>query len=320
MLLSAFLLLSLFPLSASAAKDVRYGLTLKDGEVYLNGKPFYCMGVNYYDPFLVYLRNNKDMQKNVEKEFKTLADSGIPAIRASMCGYAPNEFGEWAEYPDYYFKHLDTVVALAEKYRIGIIFDLAWYIDAIPEYAWEIRSDIGDVNSETMRLSKEYVKDVVTRYKDSPAVWVWEIGNEYNLAADLDGVLNVENKHAVSSMDIHIYYEELAKMIRDIDPYRLITGGDSEPRNSAYNLYHNDSWQQDTRRRWPGRGEHPRYRSPPRRPGPRENYEWPWRLQTAAPAGSGARHHPPVRKGAASGQPGAPAAAKTPHRTVSRRR
>ncbi len=246
LLLSAFLLLSLFPLSASAARDVRYGLTLKDGEVYLNGKPFYCMGVNYYDPFLVYLRNNKDMQKNVEKEFKTLADSGIPAIRASMCGYAPNEFGEWAEYPDYYFKHLDTVVALAEKYRIGIIFDLAWYIDAIPEYAWEIRSDIGDVNSETMRLSKEYVKDVVTRYKDSPAVWVWEIGNEYNLAADLDGVLNVENKHAVSSMDIHIYYEELAKMIRDIDPYRLITGGDSEPRNAAYNLYHNDSWQQDT--------------------------------------------------------------------------
>ncbi len=246
MLLTLALLVGLVPLSASAAKEVQYGLTLKDGRIYLDGNIFYGMGVNYYDPFLVYLRGNTEHQKDVEKEFQTLADSQIPVVRISMCGYAANEFGEYMEYPNYYFKYLDQTVALAEKYQIGIIFDLAWAIDAIPNYCWEFRSDIGDVNSETMRVAKAYVKDVVTRYKNSPAVWAWEIGNEYNLDADLEGVLPREENQIVTSADIHVYYEELAKVIREVDPYRLITGGDSEPRSAAYNLYHNDSWQQDT--------------------------------------------------------------------------
>ena len=246
MLLTLALLVGLVPLSASAAKEVQYGLTLKDGRIYLDGNIFYGMGVNYYDPFLVYLRGNTENQKDVEKEFQTLADSQIPVVRISMCGYAANEFGEYMEYPNYYFKYLDQTVALAEKYQIGIIFDLAWAIDAIPNYCWEFRSDIGDVNSETMRVAKAYVKDVVTRYKNSPAVWAWEIGNEYNLDADLEGVLHREESQIVTSADIHVYYEELAKVIREVDPYRLITGGDSEPRSAAYNLYHNDSWRQDT--------------------------------------------------------------------------
>ena len=32
---------------------------------------------------------------------------------------------------------------------------------------------------------RRYTEEVVRRYKDSPAIWGWEFGNEYNLAADL---------------------------------------------------------------------------------------------------------------------------------------
>jgi endo-1,4-beta-mannosidase len=32
---------------------------------------------------------------------------------------------------------------------------------------------------------RAYVRDVVERYKDSPAVWGWEFGNEYNIPTDL---------------------------------------------------------------------------------------------------------------------------------------
>ena len=231
--------------TASAATSVHYGLTQKNGTIMLNGKPYYSMGVNLYDAFLVYLRGSSD-QNHVEKEFKQLKESKIPVARISMCGYNSSEFNDYMEYKDFYFSCIDKVIGYAEKYQIGIVFDLCWAIDAIPDYVWAYRSDIGDANGEVVKTAKKYVADVVTRYKNSPAVWAWEIGNEYNLDCDLAGVVTRTEKEDVSSDDVHVYYEQLAKVIRSIDSYRLITGGDSEPRTSAYNLYKNNSWQLDT--------------------------------------------------------------------------
>lgn len=229
-----------------SAATTNYGLTLKNGSVMLNGKPYYAMGVNLYDAFLVYLRGNTKDQAGVEGEFRQLKESGIPLVRISMCGYSGKEYGEYLDYPEYYFSCLDKVIAYAEKYKIGIVFDLCWAVDAIPDYYWGYRSDIGNANSEVVKAAKSYVKDIVTRYKNSPAVWAWEIGNEYNLDADLDGVLKREESKALSSDDIHVFYEELARTIRSVDTYRLITGGDSEPRSAAYHLYHNNTWTVDS--------------------------------------------------------------------------
>ncbi len=263
-MLSALMLASAcgaFPASAASAPTL--GLTLReDGTVLLAGKPYYAMGVNYYDAFLIDLRERADYEV-IEAEFAQLQKSKIPLARVEMCGYYPNEFWIYLETPDYYFEKMDRVVALAEKYEIGLVVDLFWLWHAVADVALERLSEMGNPQSKTVALSKQYATDVVNRYKDSPAVWMWEIGNEYNLMADLETVMPPDfdeyctpgyggcqggrnEEDIANSDDIHVFYEEIGKTIRALDPNRLITGGDSEPRNAAYNLKMHDSWQLDT--------------------------------------------------------------------------
>ena len=66
-----------------------YGLTLDNGVVKLDGKPYYAMGVNLYDAFLVQLRANEKDTRELDAEFKQLHDSGIPLARISMCSSLP---------------------------------------------------------------------------------------------------------------------------------------------------------------------------------------------------------------------------------------
>ena len=33
--------------------------------------------------------------------------------------------------------------------------------------------------------SANYVREVVTRYRDNPTIWAWELGNEFSLHGDL---------------------------------------------------------------------------------------------------------------------------------------
>ena len=245
-LLALLLGTSSLPALHAKENEPAYGLILKDGQITLNGKPYYAMGVNYYDAFLVYLRGDRQEQGNIENEFKTLSESGIPAVRISMCGYSSNEYGVFLDYKKFYFSGLDRVIEYAEQYHIGIIFDLCWAIDAIPNYYDLPRSAIGDPDGPVIPAACDYVRAIVSRYKNSPAVWAWEIGNEYNLDCDLDGVLTRPAEQTVTSDDVETFYRALAEVIREEDPYRLITGGDSEPRNAAYHLYHDDSWQLDS--------------------------------------------------------------------------
>jgi hypothetical protein len=32
---------------------------------------------------------------------------------------------------------------------------------------------------------RNYVREVVTRYRDNPTIWAWELGNEFSLHANL---------------------------------------------------------------------------------------------------------------------------------------
>ena len=55
----------------------------------------------------------------------------------------------------------------------------------VPDLVGEPCDQWGNPESKTHEFMRTYVREVVTRYQDSPAIWGWEFGNEYNLDADL---------------------------------------------------------------------------------------------------------------------------------------
>ncbi|MBE6871740.1 MAG: glycoside hydrolase family 5 protein, partial [Ruminococcaceae bacterium] len=243
-----FTLVPFYSANAQEETDVKYGLTVSDdGTILLAGKPFYAFGENNYGTYARWVEDyNKDWFRESIPLFK---EYNIPFIRCSFSGYAPSYYQDFDKNPDKYLEMMDEVIKCAEENQLGLIVSLMWNQIALPSAFGEKMSAMGDPNSKTVAFAKEYVATIVERYKDSPAIWGWEIGNEYNLSADLCDpnlkewapqhyvVGEVTGHDYVTSAEVTFFYEEVAKVIREIDDYRLISNGNGEMRSFAYASY-----------------------------------------------------------------------------------
>jgi hypothetical protein len=136
-----------------------------------------------------------------------------------------------------------------------------WNLSTVPDLVGEPCNHWGDTNSRTIAFMREYTRAVVTRYLQSPAIWGWEFGNEYNLAADLPNAAehrpptvpalgtpahrtaDDELTHA----NIRVALREFAIEVRRYDPQRIIVSGNAFPRVSAWHQAKELISQRDTR-------------------------------------------------------------------------
>lgn len=226
-----------------------YGLQIdENGVILLNGEPFYGMGVNFHGP--VYMRMEDD-ECDLEIYFQRMQEANIPYCRIMFGVFYDYEVKTYVseQTHDKMIAALDYVVATAEKYNIGIIASLFWNNTAFIGHFGENPDALADPNSQGVQLQLKYIDEVVNRYKYSPALWVWEIGNEGNLRCEIQNedsmyVGDDGKKKVFSTKTLTAYYEILGKAIREADPYRMITGGDSAPRDSSMALYNSNgsSW------------------------------------------------------------------------------
>ncbi|MBS5661617.1 MAG: cellulase family glycosylhydrolase [Clostridiales bacterium] len=220
------------------------GLYVEDGMVKLNGTPFYGFGTNYYDiasrPF--YDPNCTDFEIGINhlKEFK------IPYIRARFSAWGNEGMDLFWNDREQYWLVMDRCVELCEKHHIGIIAVLAWTTHPFmhPFASFDLPMSFSEFirREDTVGYQKllEYVEAVVNRYKDSPAIWGWEIGNEYNLACDV-------NPLYLQAADLAAFFYRVGARIRECDgTNRIIEHGNSQNRPGSYYLMQlqakADSW------------------------------------------------------------------------------
>ena len=222
-----------------------YGLQVNDeGMITLNGKPFYGYGVNFHPAFHLALDKQfyGDMHTDIEAHFSKLAAEGIPVMRINFNIYYGKDVGLWdkAASKDRWFGAMDYIIALAEKYNIGIIASLFWNVDSFCEYTGDKLDMITSPDSASTLLRMKYIEEVVGRYKYSPAIYAWEIGNELNLAVDIKNTEFIGTdgtKKMFTSEMLTAYYKLIGDAIRKEDPYRMITGGDAAPRLCSMALW-----------------------------------------------------------------------------------
>lgn len=236
------------------------GLTARDGEVLRNGSAYRAMGVNYHSCFSQLLSNKEN--REYEEGFRILCEEyDIPFIRF-MAG--PFDHRGWALYdqhPEDYFERLDRVVREAERQGLGLFPSLFWSVTAVPDYVCEPLSALGDAQSRSRAFIRRYTADVVSRYKDSSAVFGWELGNEYLLFADLPKLDHLPapksgTKTPRTAADkltrpmLLDLYEDFYRTVRAIDPDRIIVTGDSIARAHAWHNRNEDRWGLDSRAQW----------------------------------------------------------------------
>ena len=236
------------------------GLTAgPDGTVLKDGKPFRAIGINYFSCFLRTLKDAND--RSYEQGFEILAKHHIPFVRFCATGYWPKDLALYRKNEAEYFRRLDAVVHSAEQNGIGLIPDLFWFYACVPDLVGEPIDQWANPQSKTHRWMHKYVKEVVTRYRNSPAIWAWEFGNEYNLQASLpnpekhrpiivpnEGTPKTRSARDETSFDtFRVAMTEFAKTVRELDPHRLIFSGDSFLRPSAWHQEHEGKWSKDTK-------------------------------------------------------------------------
>jgi hypothetical protein len=231
----------------------------KRGELTLHEVPFHGIGVNYYDAFARTL--NKTAETNYDVGFRELAARRIPFVRFSAGGYWPKDWELYQTNRAEYFARLDGVVQSAERHQIGLIPSCFWNMSTVPDLVGEPCNRWGDPASRTIAFMREYTRELVTRYAQSPAIWGWEFGNEYNLLADLPnasehrppvvpGLGTPAHRSAEDELthaDIRVAIREFAREVRQLDPRRIIVSGNAFPRVSAWHQEKANSWQADSR-------------------------------------------------------------------------
>lgn len=245
------------PIPSKAAPAL--GLTLgPDATVLKDGKPFRAVGVNYYDCFIRVLANENDT--SYEAGFQVLQKYRIPFARFSASGYFPNDMKLYRTNPEAYFRRLDAVVRSAQTHHVGLIPSLFWAYATVPDIVKEPVNQWGNPLSKTHAFMRQYVREVVTRYKSSPAIWAWEFGNELNLVGDLPNAAT-HRAHVLpargtpterSAADdltcemLVVAWTEFAREVPKHDPHRLITTGNAILRPHAWHNCHEHSWNDDT--------------------------------------------------------------------------
>ena len=257
--LPALLCLAVLLAGVGEAHEGTAGLrTAPDGTLLKDGQPFRALGMNYMSAFTRCLEDPQDT--SYRAGFATLAAFEIPFVRLNFGGFYPVNWTLYRTDPDRYFTLMDGVVRAAEEAGIGLIPSLFWWTACIPDINGEPRNQWGNPESKTHAFMRDYVRQVVARYANSPAIWAWEFGNEYDLAVDLPNADTHRPWTHVSkgspaergpdddltSAMLNTAMTAFAAEVRKYDPHRPITTGHSIPRRSAHHQRIALSWTEDS--------------------------------------------------------------------------
>lgn len=223
-----------------------------------DGRPYRGVGVNYFDCFLRTLGKADDT--SYDAGFATLAARKIPFARFAATGFWPRDMQLYLTNRSEYFRRMDGVVSSARKYGIGLIPSLFWYYACVPDLVGESMDQWAQPDSKTQACMREYVREVVTRYRDNPAIWAWEFGNEYSLQGNLPnakehraaihpslGTARSRSERDDLTFDmIRAAYIAFAREVRKHDAHRLVITGDAFLRPSAWHQERENKWTRDT--------------------------------------------------------------------------
>ena len=238
-LLSVLLIISII-LTGVAPLESAYAaspyVSAQGTSLYLNGEPYQFIGVNAFN-LGTYAGANAGCGSQVndlDAFFSQLRPNSMVRVWAFQGGITTNVTTKQTDWTG-----LDRVVNTAQKDGIKLILvlgdqagacddghwrDVSWYTSGYKQAF----NDYG--NGLTPIPYLDYVKLVVARYKDSPAVAMWEPINEPEAANCQSGTGTACYAHQTcdepaASQAMRSFFDDIGTTIKSIDPNHLVSSG-----------------------------------------------------------------------------------------------
>ena len=215
------------------------GLTVRNGQLLRAGRPFAAYGLNVRD-LADEILDKGEAATDCFAALRVIGEHKVPFIRF-WASYFDNRRKFLAD-PERYWRHMDLLVAAAERAGVGLAPTLFWDSWKVPWTFDEFCLDWGDQASKTRAFAQRYTRDFLTRYRGRPVFWFWEFSNENNLMWDLPNGLEFLPKdrkvarnlatREVGEASIRLFGET----VRELDATRPISSGCSSPRACQWHL------------------------------------------------------------------------------------
>jgi hypothetical protein len=230
------------------------------------------IGVDLPDLLWNYLGQSPGGVAGAQSEMSLARSHGFTYARFAATPYWPTGMTAgmgWVANPAAYWAAFDALVADAQSQGLHLVPSILWNAYLFADVAGEPLGQLFTPGSMTRSLAEQYITELVTRYQGSDVILFWEIGNEFNLLADIDvstctvcngatngcGALaptlgtpcqrtsaddffscNPCRGVSTAQQDLNQFAQAIAQLIHSIDPSRQVSSGDGYPRPSAYHL------------------------------------------------------------------------------------
>ncbi|KAG8960193.1 hypothetical protein FRC03_006917 [Tulasnella sp. 419] len=230
----------------------RSGFVKASGQkLVLNGKPFYFAGTNAY--WFSFISNISDVSLAMDKAKEsgltvvrtwgfnelntTKIPGGLPIYGDEGAGPSTIYYQSWQNgvptinYGENGLKRFDKVVKLAEQKGLKLVVTLTnnWAdYGGMDVYGVNLGARYHDEFYTSPKIKaafKKYVKAVVTRYINSPAIFSWQLANEPRCGAD--GTRNLPRSPGTTcNVDtITNWADEISKYIKSLDKNHMVSVG-----------------------------------------------------------------------------------------------
>lgn len=238
----------------------------RDATLVLDGRPLRIVSVNKYDLFAQFVMQDArplppDSRQKAIEALDELAAHGLTLIRVNGSPYWPGWWqrawfdadpAEQARKQEVFLSRFDDMVDACRQRGIYLVVSLCWYVGNLADLGHhDLHEGITNPSSAARQRVEQYIRRIVQRYCDDPTIALWEIGNEWNLTADLqaaEGVLRHvpeslapgpvvrDKRNNYTSDELAECVRRIALLIKSIDGNHLVTTGHSAPRPAAMHL------------------------------------------------------------------------------------
>lgn len=147
------------------------------------------IGVDMPDLLRIYLGLAPGGASAAQHQMDLARSRGFTHARFEASQFWPAELqgpDGWRSNPAGYFAAFDALMADARARGLRLVPSLLWQSFLFPDAAGEPRGKLFVPGSASRTLAEQYITQVVTRYQADDGVLFWEVGNEFNLSADVD--------------------------------------------------------------------------------------------------------------------------------------